>query len=712
MRKRSRPSSREFKKLWGSGKLEEFPIYMHSYQKYFLSSACILFLLTGFAAAKNSVKDLPPRYRTWLTDQVMYIITNEEKSAFLELPTDDDRDKFIDRFWELRNPIPGAPNNTYKEEIYKRIEYAKQYLDGVHSAMGQIYITLGEPKQRARYYGRQEVRPMEIWFYQNTNPALPPYFYIVFFDRDSNGTMRLYSPYMDGPSKLATSVITVNDNKHSLQAIDRALGREVARTTLSLLPDAPVDLQNATPTLESDVLLGTIKNLANHPLTKDELNLRRATESVTHRILLGDEFLDVITAPLRDAAGNVNLHYLLRLHQPSDFAIAQADDKFFFNVAFSARVFGPDNKLIFKQEKDVSKYLDVSEVDRVKRSLFGYEGWLALAPGKYKIDFVLTNKVTKTAYRAERQVVVPDTVSKGSRLSEVLAFSSAEGVGAARDYLPFTFGGVKFTPISGEGLTFAPGQNLNIFYQIWGPAGDPKTYAGKKLAVDYAYGRLGTPGDVKAVHEDVAKEQFDVFGSMLTGKKITLPLEAGPGNYRLMVSVSDPENAQKVYSSLNFRVSAGHSGAQPYDVYDPDLAADVSNGVPEFHRALSYLAQGDKEGALQWFKATLGRNHANEIARSRLAELYFTKQDYAEVAALFARQPVTKETDEEAILRGAESMAKTGGVPRAISFLESAINLRSPSGPLYLALAGYYRGEGNTGKAEQMESKGRELIKQ
>src|SRR5215475_8712903 len=184
---------------------------------------------SSLLAATGSVKDLPPRYRNWVQDEVSYIITNEERNAFLKLVDDNQRDQFIERFWELRNPTPGSPSNAYKDEIYRRIEYAKQYLDGVHSAMGQVYITLGEPKQRAKYYGRMDVRPMEIWFFENVNPALPPYFYVLFFDRDSNGTMRLYSPYMDGPSKITTSVLTVNDNLHAFQAIDKALGREVAR---------------------------------------------------------------------------------------------------------------------------------------------------------------------------------------------------------------------------------------------------------------------------------------------------------------------------------------------------------------------------------------------------------------------------------------------------------------------------------------------------
>ena len=685
---------------------------MRLFLKQCLCTLFVLIAASGMVAAKPSIKDLPPHYRHWIQDEVNFIITNEERDAFLALPNDETRDKFIEHFWELRNPTPGAPTNTYKDDIYQRIEYAKQYLGGVHTDMGQTYVTLGEPKQRSKYYGRQEVRPMEIWFYQNTNPALPPYFNVLFFDKDNNGSMHFYSPYMDGPGKLATSVMTVNDNKHALQNIDRALGREVARTTLSLLPDEPVDMQNATTSLTSDVMIGTIKGLANHPMTKDELNLKRATESVTHRIVLGEDYLDVVTATLRDGTGNFNLHYLLRLHRPSDFSIAEADNKFFYNVELSARVYGPDNKLIFKQDKDISQYLDAGDVERIKKSLFGYEGWLALAPGKYKVNFLLTNKVTKTAYKAERTVVIPNPVTSGVRLSDVVPFSSAETVGPGKDYLPFTIGGVRFTPTTGDGLTYSPGQNLNVFYQIWAPPADPKSFAAKNLTVDYAYGRVGASGDARNVHEEVAKSQLDSFGSLLTGKKIALPMEAAGGNYRLLVSLNDPDSTQKVYSSLNFRIFNQGDTAPSFDITDPDLAQEVSKGVPQFDRALAYMAQGDRDSALVWFKTALTRDPANEIARSRLAELYFAKQDYASVAELFSRSPVTPETDEQAILQGAESMAKTGSVGRAITLLEGAINQRSKSGPLYMALAGYYRSEGKADRATELETKGRELIKE
>src|SRR6185312_3124343 len=363
------------------------------------------------------------------------------------------------------------------------------------------------------------------------------------------------------------------------------------------------------------------------------------------------------------------------------------DNKIFYSLHFVARVMGPDNKLIFSQQKDISKYLDASELERIKKSSFGYDGWLALAPGKYKVEFVLTNKLNKTAYKADRDIVVPGAGDKGVRLSQIVAFSNAEAVGPARDYLPFTVGGVKFTPITGDALTYSPGQNVNIFYQIWGPPTDPNSLNGKKLSVDYAYGRLGASGDSKTLHEEVGKEQFDAFGSLLTGKKISLAPEAGQGNYRLMVSVSDPDSPQKVYSSLNFRVFGTPGSNQVFDVDDPDLADDVNKGVPDFDRALCSMAQGDSDSAIRSFKIALNRDPGNEITRARLAELYYARHDYADVAGLFSRTPITSGTDEQAILQGAESMAKTGSVNHAISLLESAISIRKSSGPLYLALA-------------------------
>lgn len=85
-------------------------------------------LIFGVSAAEAAQKQkLAKNYQEWLERDAAYIITKEEHDAFLRLTTDDDRDKFIQQFWELRNPTPGLPDNTYEEEIYRRIAYANAH---------------------------------------------------------------------------------------------------------------------------------------------------------------------------------------------------------------------------------------------------------------------------------------------------------------------------------------------------------------------------------------------------------------------------------------------------------------------------------------------------------------------------------------------------------------------------------------------------------
>src|SRR5215475_5566386 len=120
----------------------------------------ILAVLVSSATAgvsKKDIQNLPPTYRKRLTEEVTYIITDEEKEAFVHLSSDEARDKFVEHFWEIRNPNPGSPTNSYKDEIYKRIAYANQWFghfsgdEGWRTDRGRVYITLGKPQQVGKY---------------------------------------------------------------------------------------------------------------------------------------------------------------------------------------------------------------------------------------------------------------------------------------------------------------------------------------------------------------------------------------------------------------------------------------------------------------------------------------------------------------------------------------------------------------------------------
>jgi len=677
--------------------------------------AVLMTVLMCFAAvfASDSTK-LPKKYSEWLKKDVGYIITKEESAAFKGLNTDEARDKFIEHFWEIRNPNPGAPTNSYREEHYERLQYASDHFgkfgDGWNTDMGRIYITLGAPQQKARYVAQTGVRGMEIWFYSSSHPALPPFFYIVFWEKDF-GDFRLYSPYMDGPNKLVTGIQAEQGRKQSYLQIDHILGREVAKTTLSLLPSEPVDTTNADSTLLSDLMLGTIHDLANHPFTVEALKLRQAlSEDVTHRVILPGDLLNVVCAPLRDSHGDIRLHYAIRLPQPEDFAVAQADQRFYYSLDTMVRVLGADGKELFNREQKLSRYMSKADLDSLKGKPVMYEGWVPLAPGKYSLKFLFTNLLTKTSFPAEREITISDVRKQEFVVTDPVAFSQADAVDPAKaEFLPFTGGGIRFRPYVAKELALVQGQDLKFFYQIWRRQTGASSGGDSKLMVDYAYGRPSYSGSAKNLHEELATNQFDPYGSMVNGKKIDTT-ELGPGNYRLTVSVTDPATQQKLFSTTSFLIGAESSPADVWQIDDEGLQEYVTSGQADFDRGVVFLANKDQQAALGAFQQALRHDPNHERARARLADYYFQQKDFAKVVELFAHREVTSKTEDGTILAVADSLDRTGRSSQAAELVETALKVKPPTGPLYLALATYYQHSGKPDRAEASQTKGRALL--
>jgi GWxTD domain-containing protein len=117
------------------------------------------------ADESNLLRWLPESYRDWLIRDVGYIVTKQERHGFLQLTTDNDREDFIKKFWQRRNPDPDSPENEYKTEVYRRIAYSNDHFSvgnvaGWITDRGRIYITFGPPDQiwldRAPSVGSEE----------------------------------------------------------------------------------------------------------------------------------------------------------------------------------------------------------------------------------------------------------------------------------------------------------------------------------------------------------------------------------------------------------------------------------------------------------------------------------------------------------------------------------------------------------------------------
>ena len=686
------------------------------FRRAILLLAAILFASSGICFGQKKQK-LEKNYRDWLERDVAYIITKDERDAFLKLTTDEAREKFIETFWEIRNPSPGSPTNSYKDEIYQRIAFADARfgigsgMEGWRTDRGRTYVTLGPPQQKQVLRNSANLFPIEIWFYGGANPALPPFFYVMFYQREG-GDYRFYSPYADGPDKLVTGVEAINSRLTALRLIRNSVGPEVARISLSLLPDEPVDETTGTVSLQSDILLDSIKNLANLPANRDDILRRRTNrESVTSRLVLEGRNLDIVTFPARDSRGLTRLDYALRLHSPSDLSMTEEKDgRYSYSVEIRVRVFNSENKLIFTQQKSLSDSMTKKRFDTIKDKVFGYEGTLPLPPGKYHLEFQFTDWSKKAAFHMVREISIPSPAKDSLVVPSVLPFLSAENADPGlADLMPFTIGGVQFTPMPSSTPTLVQGTNLQVVYQIWTPASDPRENLGKKLDVEYAFGRPAAPGSATKVKDEISREQFDAAGSLVTGKKLSLEQQSS-GSYILNVTVNNPQNKHSGFGTMNFKVLDAPSGPEPWDVLEPGIAQDAEKGILDQQRGLCYWALGQFDEARVWFRRALQLDHSNDVARARLVDAYFSKKDYAAVVSLFSDAGITEGTDSETLLRIATSLEKRGSTPQAISVIENALQSRPEEGPLYLALAQYYSEIGNARKAAELTHKGKSLL--
>jgi GWxTD domain-containing protein len=99
----------------------------------------------------ETVAALPPYYRDWLVEDVLYIVTPEERCAYLHLVTSAERDQFIKQFWLRRASDPDSLDDDFQGEHYRRIILANEKfgidIPGWQTDRGRIYILYGPPDE-------------------------------------------------------------------------------------------------------------------------------------------------------------------------------------------------------------------------------------------------------------------------------------------------------------------------------------------------------------------------------------------------------------------------------------------------------------------------------------------------------------------------------------------------------------------------------------
>lgn len=571
-----------------------------------LAAACFF----GLSTAARCGTPLPEKYRRWLNEEVVYIISEEERKAFLRLPSDDAREEFIQEFWEARNPVRGTGRNPVKEEHYRRLEYANQNFGhesntpGWKTDMGRTYILLGKPASRAIFKGYAQLYPLELWFYNNPtgNPSLPPFFYVLFYMPEGATEYRYYRPFLDGPLKLVRG--TQFQSNRDVYEFLKPLGGDLARAAFSLVPGDPLDTQEFQPSIAGDWLIAKLQNYSNDPWEVRRVREARQLQAkVTSWFVVPEERpLDTTVAVTADSEGEYWLDQAISI---DDESLGHPDGRGNLIVASGYRLFNEAGELVYEDSNEAA--YPAYENGQFRPFLIARR--LPLAPGRYRME---TEVVNRNAGRSRN--AVKSIHAGASTLTEPLLASLVQRVNGPGQGTPFVFYGIQFVP-SAERI-FTPRDALHALFQI-----QVKPESNTDYEIDYILAHA-TDRSVRRTWTDaVTRDEFR-NGRLLKAKTVSLA-DLEPGDYMLIIHIRERGSFQ-VMASANVRFRLRNSR--------PDVAlyvAGVPGGVPPgaaaYLRALAAISQKDAVRARLYLQEAL-RNGTQSQILTTLAGQFFRKQ--------------------------------------------------------------------------------------
>lgn len=433
---------------------------------------CLSVVLPSLAAQapseKELIKRLPPHHREWLTRDVVYIITAVEKEVFLKLETDREREVFINAFWKQRDPNPGFPENLYKKEHYRRLEYANKWFGrdspspGWRTDMGRIYITLGEPKSTEKFVNETELCPTEIWFYQGmASYGLPDSFNIVFFKEDGVGEFVLYTPVRFGPHTLLRNY--EGDRALPEVAFNQLMEIQpkVAEVSLTLISGEPL----GQPSLASEMLVR--EKIPQAPQKK--VNNIYATKFLKYRGVVEIEYADNYVDNssqfnvVRDRSGHFFIHYLV---EPQRLSFDHYENQYFTDLDVSGNISDKKGRVITQIKRKLPLRLSQEMMDRVKDKLFSLQDVIPVVPGEHHLSLIIKNSAGMEFTSVEKDFSIKDP--KLPSISPLILGNRKTNLENAALTKPYSFSGVQILPSPRN--DFISTDDLNVFFQVYAPS--------------------------------------------------------------------------------------------------------------------------------------------------------------------------------------------------------------------------------------------------
>jgi GWxTD domain-containing protein len=555
----------------------------------------------------KAVTGLPERYIKWLDEEVVYIITPKERTVFLKLQTDKEREIFMEAFWKQRDPTPGTPKNEFREEHYSRVAYAnKMYgrgtpLPGWKTDRGKIYIILGEPKSIEQFDTVQNVYPTEIWTYLG-DPALglPTAFNVIFFKEHGSGDYILYSPSQHGPEALIAAnpdtVGNLRDERTAYKELQK-LAPNLAYQTLSLIPG-----ERSIPgslSLASNALIGNIFALP-RKMVKD---------SYADALLRYKDFVEVdYTANyfesdgqvwvVRDPSGFFEVHYAV---EPKKVSVEDAGDRFDARFELNGRVTDAAGRTILQFDKPFVFPIEKEEGRKASMNVSIQDAFPIIA-GRYTLDLLLKNVASREFTSVTAKIEVPAGVPAPALGPIILAYGTSRDP-ASKERTPFGVGGTHV--LAAAQRVFVSSETMAVVAQAMGLT-DALRAEGR---LKYTFFKEDTEfSSLERPLKDLAAGDLAVLDQ---------PLAAlAPSYYKVRIELLDGKGALLDAKSADFELSTRPSMPRPM------VVAAVA---PAYERADYLYATG----------LELMNSGNLKEALSRLAEANALKPGHPNIAAAY-----------------------------------------------------------------------------
>ncbi len=506
---------------------------------------------------KELEKELAGPWKKWLNEDVVYIITDEEKQGFRRLKTDEERQQFVEQFWLRRDPTPDTEENEYKEEHYRRIAYANDHyasgIPGWKTDRGMIYIKYGPPDEIDSHPsggsyerpieeggGETSTYPFEDWRYRYIEGAGTNVI-IEFVDTTMSGE---YHISLDPEEKDALLYVPGAGLTMAEQMGTANKTQRFSRTDGTHLGTGGQPLPES---MNEFTRLEQYANLMKAPAIKFKDLDAVVSSNIKYNTLPMSVRSDFIRVTDSTVYANIMVQF-----KNSDLNYASKDKISKATINIYGRITTLTRRSVNWFEETVTSEIPSEMLQQAMNGSQIYSKRIPLAPGTYRLNIVAKDTVANTMNTFEMALNVPHYEEDQLAASSVILADQLErvptnSIGTGQ----FVIRSSKVRPRIND--VFKQNETMGIYTEFYNLGMDEKT---KKPSGNIEYEVVNSENKTVMSQTEDLKTIPNASAFLVTVEK-KLPLKSlPPGHYTLRLKVDDKLKNQSLSPSAQFTVTS------------------------------------------------------------------------------------------------------------------------------------------------------------